>query len=250
MYKMIEQLLDGLRHIQKEFFISDYFTLVYGSHSYGIATRNSDLDFITITKGDLPNPDDYVRRCFEFYSDFGLRVATGVPHRNKLLVNFESLDAAIRGEGFLRDQKRIIVPRMREDEQEFLESKEIIYRATLNTLTGKPLFVSGERDLYLQTTTAAAESLVAFIFGIHSLGSMSPSEFVQNMISKDNSTHGADFLGYKDKPVIRDHLLQKYTVVLRDLAERGVLSCVGRNFSIQDEGWYCSKIKGIPSVQV
>jgi hypothetical protein len=244
---MIERLLEGLREIQGEFFTNDYFTVVYGSHSYGIATENSDLDFMTLTKDDLTNPNDYVNRCFEFYNHFGLRIASGVPHKNKLLVNFKSLDSAIKGEGFLCDKKKVIIPEMKENEQDFLESKEIIYRATLNALTGKPLYVCGERDLFKQATLNASESLVAFVFGIHGLCKMNPSEFVQNMISKDKFK-GADFLGYKNKPVIREYLIYKYSKTLNDLAAKGILKCTRNNFTIQDERWYKSKIKDIPSV--
>jgi DNA polymerase sigma len=50
-------MIDKLHQITKELktffdsqFFKEYFTIIYGSYSYGIDTSNSDLDFVVVSK--------------------------------------------------------------------------------------------------------------------------------------------------------------------------------------------------------
>ena len=238
MGKKLRQITEELKRFFDSEFCKNYFTIIYGSYAYGAHTSNSDLDFVAVSRDFDPNS---LRRtldfAFDLYRRHNLAFDDEVPHEKKILTDYKTLEDAIVGEGFERRDGRIHVPPVVKT-KEFLSSKEIAMRLLLNAMTSKNIFVSGDDSYYSQKRKQAFEHIVAFMFSIGGVGSLTIPEFVQSLMGTPER-HGEMYLGYKDKPVVREYLTEAFGSELGRLATNGTLMRENetKRYSIANMSW-------------
>ncbi|MBU0666478.1 MAG: hypothetical protein ABIC91_03585 [Nanoarchaeota archaeon] len=223
----MDNKLEGIIQELKTFFDAElcreYFTIIYGSYAYGANILNSDLDFVAVSRdfnqNNLRNTLDFV---FDLYKRYNLSFDDEVPHEKKLLANYKTLDEAIDGRGFeRRGGGRIYVPLIVKT-REFLNSDEIAMRLLLNAITSKNIFVSGDHSYYSQKRKQAVENIVGLMFSIDDVDSFTVNGFVQSLIGSSDR-HGEMYLGYKDKPAVRTHLIETFGKEFKMLVNNGIL---------------------------
>ena len=234
----------------KRFFDSEFqengFMIVYGSYAYGVNTSSSDLDFVTIARkvkpGNLQRTLDF---AFDLYRKHGLALDNEVPHEKKLLADYKTLESAIRGGGFERRDGSIYVPKIVKT-PEFLSSDEIAMRLLLNAMTSKNILVGGDQKHYSRKRNEALENMVAFIFSATNRNSFTIPEFTQALISAPER-QGEMYLGYKNKPAIREYLAKTFARVFEELSKRNLLKNGDGRFYLNDPQWIEKCIKDVPT---
>src|SRR3989338_6018742 len=218
----VEEIKCELSNFFKSELSEEYFTIIYGSYAYGVNASNSDLDFVTVSRDfNQPNLRNTLEFVFDLYKRYNLAFDDEVPHEKKLLASYQTLDNAIGGRGFEKRDGRIYVPPVVKT-KEFLHSNEIAMRLLLNSITGKNIFVSGDQGYYSQKRKQAVENMVGFIFSIDGVDSFTVREFVQSLIGPPER-HGEMYLGYKDKPAVRTHLIETFGKEFKRLVNTGIL---------------------------
>lgn len=231
-----EGIIRELKSFFKSEFGRNYFTIIYGSYAYGINTSNSDLDFVTVSQNfNRKNLKSTLQFAFDLYKRYELAFDDEVPHENKLLADYTTLNDAINGMGFERRKGRIYVPPIVKT-KEFLGSDEIAMRILLNAITSKNVFVGGDENYYLQRRKKALENMVGFMFSIDGTNSFTISELVQSLIGTPER-HGEMYLGYKDKPAIREYLNETFGKEFDRLAQRNILKQEDVNYSLINSMW-------------
>ncbi len=157
--------------------------------------------------------------------------------KKKLLANYNTLDKAIERRGFERRNGRIFVPPVVKN-KEFLHSDEIVMRLLLNAITSKNIFISGNRDYYSLKREQAIHNLVGFMYSIDNVNSFTITEFVQSLIGTPER-QGEMYLGYKDKPVVRDYLTETFRNEFERLVRQDVLRYDIKNnsYTLVDTSW-------------
>lgn len=223
---MVERISQIKREL-KGFFDSSlgtrHFSFIYGSYAYKSNTPKSDLDFVAICQDlDREKIDRTIEFAFNLYKRYGLAFDDEVPHERKLLASYEMLDHAIEGKGFELRGGRVYVPPVVKT-KEFLNSEEIALRLLLNSITSKNIFVSGDRLRYEQKRREALEKMVQFMFSINQVDSFTLPEFVQALIGTPER-NGEMYLGYKDKPSVREYLTRTFREQFKILRAKGALN--------------------------
>lgn len=224
----------------KSEFKQDFFTIIYGSYAYGVNCSSSDIDFVTVSRSlTAENYRNTIEFAFDFYDRHGLVIDYEVPHDNKLLADYDTLDDAIAGNGFERRSGRIYVPPVVKT-KEFLSSDAIAKRLLLNAITSNNILVAGDENYYLEKRAQAFENMIGFMFSIDGVGSYSVEGLVQSLIGAPER-NGEMYLGYKDKPEIRGYMERAFGYEIQRLARNGVLrhdNDDGR-YHLADVSWLC-----------
>lgn len=238
----IQKLVSEIKDFYVEEFKGErYFTLIYGSYSYGLNLPNSDLDLVTVCNSfDHSRLQRVIRHTERLHAHYGLEVDVEVPYEKKLLATFDQLGCALAGGAFAMADNRIAVPPVVKT-KEFLESEEVAMRLLLNALTGKSIFVCGSREKYASGILAAREKLVAFMFSIENAGFFTPASFVDSLMGTPEKT-GELYLGYKDVPAIRNYLQQAFLDTFERMVAQGKLCRRAGAYAIKDHGWFMSSM--------
>lgn len=213
-----------------------YFTIIYGSYPYGVNTSNSDLDFVTVCENfndiNLKNTLDFALNLYDRYE---LVIDDEVPHERKLLATYETIEKAIQGYGFEKRNGRIYVPPIVKT-REFLESDKLVMRLLLNAITSKNIFVSGDKDYYLNMREKSLENMIGFMFSINDRDSFTIPEFVQSLIGTPER-NGEMYLGYKDKPAVREYLAETFRRKFEKLTKGGIFKKEKERYYLLDHEW-------------
>ncbi len=230
------KILCELKSFCESLFGKEYFTIVYGSYVYGVATSNSDLDFVTVSRHfDGATLRKSVKFALSLYHKYNLAFDNEVPHEKKILVSYETLNNAIIGKGFQRKRLRIYVPPIIKT-AEFLCSDKIAMRLLLNAITGKNFFVSGDRKYFYQKKEEAIENMIGFLFSIDAVNSFTISDFVLSLIGTPERS-GEMYLGYKNKLVVREYLTETFKAKFEKLVIKKILQKSNGRYYLFDHEW-------------
>jgi len=220
-----------------EFKNEKYFCIIYGSYCYNLNTTKSDVDFVFVCekKGNA-RIKRVVSKTLELHKKFNLPIDAEVPHNLKTISDFKTLNLALRGKGFNKEGKKIIIPTVIKTKK-FLTSKKIIMRLLLNALTSKAIFVCGDKKEFAKKREEAFENLIKIIFGTSGISKTTIHNFVKLIIG-DNKQNGESFLGYKKNKKINKYLQREIKKIFDRLEKKRKLNKEGICYSIKDENWY------------
>ena len=223
------------KFVEREFKGEKYFCIIYGSYCYGLGTLHSDVDLTIVSeKVSKEKINKVASKIRKLHRKFDMELDDEVPHEIKGISDFRTLDLALKGKGFKSTGKKIIIPPVIKNKT-FLRSKEVKMRLLLNALTSKAIFVCGNRKLYSEKKVQAFENLIKIIFLYSQKESLNPHNFV-NIIIGTKEKNGEDFLGYKDKKVIRNYLINSIQKAFDKLTLEGKMQKKGKNYFIKDKG--------------
>ncbi|KKQ93660.1 MAG: Aminotransferase, classes I and II [candidate division CPR2 bacterium GW2011_GWC1_39_9] len=231
-------MISELKDFFSRQFGDDHFTIIYGSNAYKTNTSSSDLDFVTACKHFHDSHlQEVLKFAFDLYERYGLMIDDEVPHEKKILISYETVNRAINGHGFERKVDSIHVPPVVKTPG-FLSSDEIVMRLSLNALTGKSVFVSGNRQYYLKMRRKALENLVKFNFLINNVNSFTVAEFTDSLIGTPER-NSEMYLGYKDNPKVKKHLSKTFLTQFERLSKRQILKYTEKTgrYCLVDKKW-------------
>ena len=230
------RVIKDLKGFFDSLFGKNYFTIIYGSCAYGVNVSNSDLDFMTVcnsfNKRQLDRTLDFISILYKKYN---FASDDEIPHKNKVLCSYKMLDDAINGKGFEIRGSQLYIPPVAKN-QRFLNSKEMAMRLFLNAITSKNIFVSGDRNFYLQKRERALQNMIYFLFLTKTTRFFKIEEFIQSLIGTPER-NGEMYLGYKDDPVVHRYLTKTFRREFNLLRKNGILKLSGERYCMRDSSW-------------
>ena len=221
----------------REFNHEKYFCIVYGSYCYGLEAKDSDIDVLIVSeKLNARRIKSVSKKVIDLHKKLGLSIDAEVPHRIKTICDFQTLSLAIKGKCFEVKNKKMFIPPIIKDKK-FLESKEVVMRLLLNSLTSKSFFVCGDRKLYHKKREECSETIIKVVFSVFSINSIKANNFV-DMIISNGEKEGEDFLGYKNISVVRKYLMKSFFKTFESLVKDGKLIRKKDTFLVNNSGWF------------
>ncbi len=213
-----------------------YAAFVYGSHAYGLATEESDLDILILAH--LVNARRIARLTrwvLALHTAYGLPIDSEVPHRRKLLASWYDADRAIAGDGF-RSKSGCFAIKPISKTPAVLSSEWLRLRLLLNALTGKCAFIGGDRRALAKLQASARISWVRLLSLLLRRESFTLQSFVGGLIGTGH-LKGEMFLGFKDNPVIRSWLEDAFSVTFANCLGKGLLCRRGQRYVVNEANW-------------
>lgn len=201
--------------LNKNFSDREYFCIIYGSYASKAYNENSDLDLMVfldrIDEQDVLITKEFIN---ELHRKNNLTHDEEVPYENKLLVSFNQLEDSISLKQF-KQKEGYFIPLIKKTKEE-LSSENIKLRLCLNAITSLNLFVCGDKKKYLEYKKSAFKALIKLITETNSTLNLTPPEITSALfLDKKRNLFGEDYLGYKDKGKMREHITSEITKALR-----------------------------------
>jgi predicted nucleotidyltransferase len=181
----------------------DYFVCVYGSMASGHQNARSDIDLMAFAKHQS-------MRDFIFLFDnlvllhrhMNLTLDAEVPYRNKLLVSYRDVDAAVRLTCFPRRDGHRSVPPIRKSKR-FLASRAMRLRLILNVLTSPHELIAGSRASYDTYRERAEQAICKLALDLAYPKSVPPASHLDKLLYGECGQEGELHLGYRaDRPMV------------------------------------------------
>lgn len=241
----IQPLLTELRDVVSDEFSGErVLSFLYGSYAYGLQGIRSDLDLLVIAERNLQERGRrLVYRVLELHKKHDLTIDQEIPFHRKLAATWDDLEAAIAGQGFCSNGRRLTA-RPVVKTRAFLESEEIRLRLLLNAIAGRVLLVSGDAEYLSEIQHRARTNWVRILILLEDLDHFSLASFVDRLIGSGTRV-GEWFLGFKPHPVIRSFLCNAFSEVLSTSVTQGRLNLDSGRYSVRDRGWLDDLLRGI-----
>ena len=185
------------------------FALIFGSTVLG--KKDSDIDFKIFSKASA---SDELRKSTAYFAEnlhkeFVPHYKLGeycVPYEVKTIISNDTLNASLNLKVFLNDFNKLVIPEIILS-KEFLNSELCQMRTVLSALTTPNIFVCGDKESYNNTTFKAFLGIRKLICGIYNLNQNNLEQIINLLLNSPNGQTYKNYLGYKDNPIIREHLL-------------------------------------------
>jgi len=224
------------RCVEEEFPSERHVVLVYGSYAYELERADSDLDLLMIADtADEARRNRMEAVVLELHMRHNLTVDDEVPHRRKLVATWKDMEAAVKGAGFEKKERRLVATPIVKTSQ-FLESEEIRLRLFLNAVTGRSLFVAGDPEALTLFQRRARQNWVRVLPLLVGIRKFSTKSFVDHLIGVDERK-GEWFLGFKDHPAVRAYLEGIFASVVMECVRFGWLRERTEGYEIVDYKW-------------
>ena len=212
------QLIDGLTNVtgltvgyKLQEFMADFFGDVeYQAVAYGSSTSSSnkllsDVDMMVFVSDDFVITPE-LRSTFEIgyrniMEEEGIVIDAEVPFERKQLVSMSVATCAASGTGI-----RLINGEIASIEKtaEYLASHEMLLRLILNVLTVPNAHLGGSETLISSLREMARESLINLIQDVG--GDVNSAEQFSMQARSNGKRSGEEYLGYKERPDVIQHL--------------------------------------------
>ena len=186
------------------------FAIIFGSRALGC--DQSDIDFKIFSKStasiSLRNKVANFAASLNssFFQDAKIG-ETDVPYAIKTIIDKQTLEDAINLKAFLDIDGKISIPRINFNKH-FLESRECQMRTILSALTTPHIFISGNKDSYQSYVKKAFDSVKRLISTAYKISVDDREKMIDLFLYSEIGETYKEYLGYKDSPAIRKHLLE------------------------------------------
>jgi L-2,4-diaminobutyrate decarboxylase len=187
-----------------------YSALVYGSCTSSHSCLLSDVDLMVFAPDEFCTTQNVRSVCNIFentMTDEGVLKDVEIPYERKLLIpiTFASQSAAVVG-GFIRSGQ---FPTLRRT-AEYLGSDEMLHRLVFNVLTIPTIELSNLPIGLSEMRKAAEQALTHSLTDVRGSSFENGDEFALAALT-DGVRAGEEFLGYKDRPEVVEHLRRMFT---------------------------------------
>ncbi len=212
------------------------FVIIYGSWAFGMNENCSDIDVVGVcSKHNSKQLENTISFIKTIHKKYNLALDEEVPYDRKVLVTGKFCENAINGKGFIKEDKIIIQPVVKNFE--FLSSEKMAMRLFLNAITTKNIFCTGNYQVYSSIRHSALINCVRIFYSTWETNRLSVNDFVKNLISWRNKS-GQEYLGFEDDIRVKSYLNDQFTKTFNFLEKEGYLTKDGGTYSIVNLRWF------------
>lgn len=193
-----------------------YFSVIYGSYAYGIATPSSDVDLMIVADHV---DDERMKRCIDFtielHRQYKLQQDTEIRYEHKVLIPADFIERSLSGAGFRNQNGDFYIPEIVKT-REYLDSEALRHRFLLALMAHKHAFVSGDEKYYRDLCNTARVNLVSVVSAARNESIDSP-ETIHKLLNENGNESGELYLGFKDNQAHQSYLAALSQEIFRTL---------------------------------